>query len=51
MEIKFGKDSMMAELEADMLTLKEVPQPLIPGAKHEDGTSFAGHAFFETFSL
>lgn len=51
MAIKFGEDSMVAELEDDMLTLKEVPRPLIPGAKHEVGTSFVGHAFFEASSL
>ncbi|MBR7927527.1 family 43 glycosylhydrolase [Aerococcaceae bacterium zg-ZUI334] len=51
MNIKFGENSMVAELEDDMITLKEIPVPLIPGAKFEKGTTFEGHAFFEASSI
>ncbi|MDQ0223192.1 family 43 glycosylhydrolase [Streptococcus moroccensis] len=49
--ITFGENSMVARLEPDMVTLKEIPRPLIPGAKFESGTSFEGHAFFEASSI
>lgn len=48
---QFSEYSMVAELEADMLTLKEEPRELIPGGHHEDGTDFEGHGFFEASSI
>ena len=47
----FGEYSMVAELEPDMLTLRESPRELIPGGHHEDGTPFEGHGFFEASSI
>ena len=47
----FGENAMVAELEPDMLTLREVPRVLIPGAHHAKGTGFEGHAFFEASSI
>lgn len=49
--VKFGEYSMVAELSSDMVTLKEVPRNLIPGAHHAAGTGFEGHAFFEASSM
>ena len=49
--IKFGENCMVAELESDMLTLKEKPRILIPGGHHSAGTGFEGHAFFEASSI
>ena len=49
--IRFDEDSMCGELEADMITLKEEMHPLIPGGKHEEGTGFEGHPFFEASSI
>ena len=48
---KFGEDSMVVELEKDMLTAKELPRPLIPGGHHTAGTGFEGHGFFEASSI
>ena len=50
-EVPFGEYSMCAELEPDMLTVKEVPHELIPNEDHAEGTSFAGHGFFEASSI
>ncbi|MBQ9210245.1 MAG: family 43 glycosylhydrolase [Clostridia bacterium] len=50
-ETRFDEDSMCGELEADMITLKEEMHPLIPSGKHEKGTSFEGHPFFEASSI
>ena len=41
----------MAELEPDMLTLKEVPVMMVPGQLQEKGTGFKGHGFFEASSM
>lgn len=49
--IKFGEDSMVVELEPDMLTAKEQPRVLIPGGNHTAGTGFEGHGFFEASSI
>lgn len=49
--IKFGENSMVVELEADMLTTKGEPKPLIPGGHHTEGTGFEGHGFFEASSI
>lgn len=49
--MKFGEYSMVAELEPDMITLKEVPRELIPGGHHTAGTGFEGHGFFEASSI
>ena len=50
-DLRFGENSMVAELEQDMVTLKEVPRPLIPGGNHTAGTGFEGHGFFEASSI
>ena len=50
-DITFGENAMVAELEPDMLTLKESPRVLIPGGHHSKGTGFEGHAFFEASSI
>ena len=42
---------MVVELEKDMVTAKEEPRVLIPGEGHSQGTSFAGHGFFEASSI
>lgn len=47
----FGEYGMVAELESDMVTLKEVPRELIPGGHHTKGTGFEGHGFFEASSI
>ena len=49
--MKFGEDSMVVELEPDMLTAREMPRPLIPGGHHTVGTGFEGHGFFEASSI
>ena len=48
---EFGENSMVVELEPDMLTAKELPRPLIPGGHHTAGTGFEGHGFFEASSI
>ena len=47
----FGKNSMVVELEQDMLTTKGEIRTLIPGEKFSAGTSFEGHGFFEASSI
>ena len=47
----FGENSMVVELEPDMVTVKEEPRILIPGGHHSAGTGFEGHAFFEASSI
>ena len=49
--VQFGEDSMVMELEPDMLTAKELPRVLIPGGNHTAGTGFEGHGFFEASSI
>ena len=49
--IKFGDYSMVAELEPDMVTLRETPRQLIPSERFSKGTSFEGHGFFEASSI
>lgn len=39
------------ELEADMLTVKEEPQKILPNVGHSAGTGFEGHEFFEASSM
>lgn len=41
----FGENSMVVELEPDMLTTKGEPKVLIPGGHHTAGTGFEGHGF------
>lgn len=48
---KFEINSQVAELEEDMITMKEAPRPLIPSGKTAEGTGFEGHAFFEASSI
>ncbi len=47
----FGKNSMVVELEQDMLTTKGDIRVLIPGERFSKGTSFEGHGFFEASSI
>lgn len=42
---------MVAELESDMVTLKEEPHMCAPGVVNAEGTDFEGHAFFEAASM
>ena len=49
--VKFEINSQVAELEPDMITMKEAPRPLIPSGKTSEGTGFEGHAFFEASSI
>ncbi len=49
--VQFGENSMVMELEPDMLTAKELPRVLIPGGHHTAGTGFEGHGFFEASSV
>ena len=49
--LQMGEYAMVAEMQPDMVTLKEEPHPLIPGGHHEAGTSFEGHGFFEASSI
>ena len=54
-EIRNTPDGIMGanvvELEEDMLTVKGAPHRIVPGQVHAEGTSFAGHAFFEASSI
>ena len=50
--LPFAADgSTVTELEADMLTVKSEPKPLLPGVDNAAGTGFEGHAFFEASSM
>ena len=49
--VKFVVYSQVAELEPDMITLKEEPRDLIPSGKTSDGTGFEEHGFFEASSI
>lgn len=51
MSAHLGENSMVVELEQDMLTVKGEPRVLIPGGKHTDGTGFEEHGFFEASSI
>ncbi len=47
-----SRHGMMATvLEADMLTIKEEPVFVMPGAMYSEGTGYEGHAFFEAPSI
>lgn len=50
-DIVWGEDSIVVELEPDMLTTKGKPKVLIPGGNHTRGTGFEGHGFFEASSI
>ena len=50
-DVHLGEDSMVVELEPDMLTVKYTPKALIPGGHHTKGTGFEGHGFFEASSI
>lgn len=43
--------SMGAELQDDMLTLKDKPSMVVPNEKNAIGTDFEGHGFFEASSM
>lgn len=49
--LELGENAMVVELEPDMVTVKNEPRPLIPGGRHEAGTGFEGHGFFEASSI
>lgn len=42
--------SNVTELEPDMITIKELPKPFIPGYKAAAGTCFEGHGIYEASS-
>ena len=48
---EFGENGMAVELEQDMITMKAIPQPCIPGGHHTQGTGFEEHGFFEASSI
>ena len=48
---KTHKFTCHMELEADMLTLKTEPAPLLPNVTTSAGTGFEGHEFFEASSI
>jgi len=50
-QIKMGENGMAVDLEPDMITLKAMPQPCIPGGNHTEGTGFEDHGFFEASSI
>lgn len=43
--------AMVTVLGPDMLTIREAPRFVAPGACYEQGTGFEGHAFFEAPSI
>ena len=43
--------AMCTVLEPDMLTIREEPVFVAPGAMYAEGTGFEGHAFFEASSI
>lgn len=43
--------AMATVLESDMLTVKEAPSVIVPGACFGKGTSFEGHEYFEAASI
>lgn len=49
--IEMSPGCMVAELEADMVTIKEAPKMCAPGQLCADGTDFEGHAFYEAASI
>ena len=49
--VPFGENGMVAELEPDMVTLKETPRVCLPGGHHTQGTGFEGHGYFEAPSI
>lgn len=51
MAMPLGENSMVVELEPDMVTAKEEPRVLIPGGHHTAGTGYEGHGFFEASSI
>lgn len=51
MNVRFGENGMVVELEQDMLTMKETPHVCIPGGRHTQGTGFEGHGYFEAPSI
>lgn len=49
--IEMSPGCMVAELEQDMVTVKEAPKMCAPGQLCADGTGFDGHAFYEAASI
>ena len=43
--------AMCTVLEPDMVTIREEPRFVVPGAMYAEGTGFEGHAFFEASSI
>lgn len=43
--------AMVTVLDKDMVTIKEAPRFVAPGAMYSEGTGFEGHAFFEAPSI
>lgn len=46
-----SQGSQVMTLEEDMLTLKTLPRPLLPGVTESKGTGFEEHEFFEASSI
>ena len=51
MKMQFGESAVVAELEPDMITVKEVPKAVVPGNTKAEGTGYEGHAFYEASSI
>lgn len=43
--------AMVTVLDADMLTVLQKPQIIVPGCEYSTGTEYEGHAFFEAPSI
>ena len=48
---KSRSGAMVTILDADMLTVLQKPQIVVPGSEYSAGTEFEGHAFFEAPSI
>lgn len=51
MNLVWGENGMVVELERDMLTVKQAPKVAVPGGHHTAGTGFEGHGYFEAPSI
>ena len=48
---KSRSGALVTVLDADMLTVLEKPQIIVPGSEYSAGTQYEGHAFFEAPSI
>lgn len=51
LNLVWGENGMVVELEKDMLTVKQNPKVILPGGHHTKGTGFEGHGYFEAPSM